>query len=152
MLVSSSKSKKSSKNTADAVGKSGFIKLNDSISKNLYSCVLDGGFFNSRRFRPSWTLNPLVGNGFTRLDLSSSIQSFAEAVQILTVNISPSSERVETIRQNCQLYLDAQLELSEFHISKIILPVVRPRKGNELIRRCFQITQQIRNNIGNDIK
>lgn len=136
---------------SDGKTKSNFIKLSDSLSNELHNCVIEGGFFNSRRFRSCFFLNPNASFGFSRLALSTPMEPFANTVQLCTVHEISSPERIQTIRQNCLLYLEVQLELTEFSNSKLGLPILRPKKGNELIRRFFQTTLQIRNSIGNDI-
>lgn len=132
----------------------GYVKLEESMTRGLQWCVLDAGLFQSRRFRPFWSLNPQLGHAASRLAISNS--SIANSLQLFTVFSRPAAlDRLEKVRENCEAYLNVQLELTDFiHAGEkekrsSRLAWLRPRKGNELIRRCFECTQQIRNSIGN---
>jgi hypothetical protein len=141
------------------VNENRFIKLKDSITNDLNWCIADSGLFNSRRFRVNWSLNSSAST-FTRLNyLPSHNLSFANSIQLVSVHrnllqTNVTDARLNKLIENCELYLNIQLELTDFVKQKIPgskakLPLLRPKLGNELIRRCYECTQDIRNNIGN---
>ena len=136
-----------------------FIPLNESVLFNLHTCVIDSGLFNSRRFMTSWKMNPL---GVTKLELNPKKNQMnlihvesPSTISFLNANTDPGS-KLDTIRENCEKYLKIQLELSEFVTAKrdqhftsnLNVQQLKPRFGNQIIRSCFECTDQIRNNIG----
>lgn len=137
--------------TGEEPSRTELVRLHESVTNDLNWCISDSGLFNSRRFRSCWSLSS-AGYAFSRLGVSQP-QSFAAAVHMYTVHFNPTPDRAEIVRKNCEMYLGVELELTEFcRANKLALPLLKPKKGNELIRRCFECTQQIRNSIGNGIQ
>jgi hypothetical protein len=157
------------------------VELRESITNGLHWCLADAALFNSRRFRISFALYP-TSCTYTRLVASQNKTSsayFRNAVQLVTpilvnignVNATPEvlNAKLEKIKLNCERYLNINLELTEFirnsndqnrtqqkqyalSETKSRLPLLRPRSDNELIKRCSECTQEIRNSIGNPIR
>jgi hypothetical protein len=151
------------------------VELRESVTNGLHWCLADAALFNSRRFRVSFALYP-TSCTYTRLVISQNKTTaaayFRNSVQLVTpilvnignLNTTPEilSTKLEKIKFNCERYLNIQLELTEFTEktqqkqqqyalteAKPRLPLLRPRAKNELIKRCSECTQEIRNNIGN---
>ena len=141
---------------ADLLAQGRYISLNESATSGLTWCIADSALFNSRRFRAAWTLNACTPYAFSRLVPGTGAHHVANAVQLvgLYAPISTDESRLNTIRANCVDYLSVQLDLTEFvskEESKLArrLPLLKPKRGNELVRRCFECAQQIRSSIGN---
>lgn len=141
------------------------VMLKDSIANDMQMCIVDAGLFNARRFRVNWSLNPSACTyGYlTGSSARNGALPFASAVQLanfeccLLANSTPDEAKLAKIKDNCEAYLKIQLDLSELvqfkqlgaQRLKLKLPHFRTKLGNELIKRCCECTQQIRNNIGN---
>jgi hypothetical protein len=140
------------------------IKLKDSITNDLNWCLADAGLFNSRRFRVNWSLYPTAST-YTQLSNYSRHLTYSNKIQLAnfdqcTVAISLDEAKLSQIRANCEVYLRIQLELSDMIAQQNSLasqnrpvrnhiPLFRTKYGNELIKRCCECTQEIRNSIGN---
>ena len=96
--------------------------------------------------------------------------SFMSSIQITTPNMFSkiggglrttttmvhdiNTEKVKVMRDNCDKYLAIQLEQTDFvaqpadESGSKKLPLLRPKHGNELIRRCCECVTELRNNIG----
>jgi hypothetical protein len=150
-----------------------YIKLNDSITNNLQWCLADSSLFNSRRFRINWSLYPTACT-YTQLGQVAKNSTFLNLVQIVTpilisngstsfASLDQTNAKLKVLRDNCETYLKIQLELTEFFTSKSSqqkyvlnsekhkLPYLKPKIGNELIKKICDCTMEIRNNIGNII-
>ena len=125
------------------------------LTLNLEWCLADAGLFNSRRFRVNWSH---VHNTFTTADNTSKIQLKMPTSTSWWLSTSTSeagtSSKFNSLKENCKMYLQTQLELTEFvadaSIQKNRLPLLKAKYGggNELIRQMCACSQQIRNNIG----
>lgn len=150
-----------------------YIKLNESITNDLHWCLADSGLFNSRRFRVNWSLSP-TAYSHTRLNPVPKNSTFLNIIQIVTpilvsnggssfTALDSNNAKLKVLRDNCESFLKVELELTEFLTSKTSqqkyilnsernkLPYLRPKIGNELIRKCCDCILEIRNNIGNII-
>lgn len=143
-----------------------FIKLADSISRDLEWCLADAGLFNSRRFRINWSMQP-TALSYVQLapqPKNTSFLNVAQFVSPLTINSNLlDSSKLALIQEHCEKYLRVQLELSEsasqsvdsaqkkylLNTSANKLPFFRPKNGNELIKKCCECAKEIRNVIGN---
>jgi len=150
----------STESTNKSLSQISFIKYSESITKNLHRCIADPALFQSHRFRVSWSMNPTAIT-YTNIDFGISMTNM-QIVNLLspsTIFINNSSDsdnlKLNTIRENSEKYLNIQLELTDFieKDSEIVrrtykLPLLRPRAGNDLIKKFFECTQEIRNQIG----
>ena len=64
-----------------------------------------------------------------------------------------NKSKFNSLKVNCQLYLQTQLDLTDIinvnsKTSQCELPMLRAKRGNELIRKMCECAQEIRNNIG----
>ena len=129
-----------------------FIPYSQSFFLNSNNCIIDSSLLNSRRFLVSWKSNP---TGFTRLELNSKsglmnlvkLESPISTSFLLDEKNEATAKKIETLRVNCEKYLEIELELSEF-TKEGPVPMLKPRSGNQLIRRFFECTEQLRNKIG----
>jgi hypothetical protein len=134
------------------------------LTKNLEWCLADAGLFNSRRFRVNWSMHK---SSFTYLQLNSNSSNnnsqFKNLIQFkmptstswwsLQSEETLTTSKFNTLRDNCQIYLQAQLDLTEFQVassggSSNRLPLLKTKRGNEPIRQMCECAQQIRNTIG----
>jgi hypothetical protein len=127
------------------------------LTKNLEWCLADAGLFNSRRFRVNWSMHK---SSFTYLQLNSnnSNSQFKNLIQFkmptstswwsLQSEETLATSKFNTLRDNCQVYLQAQLDLTEFQLASNRLPLLKTKRGNEAIRQMCECAQQIRNTIG----
>ena len=149
------------------------LTQHQTITRNLEWCVADAGLFNSRRFRMNWSMHRTAFT-FTQL-ASSSGTSSNTCVQLLSPQVtcfsatSPSCDasqqmsKLNVLKDNCRAYLHAQLDLTEFNYSpptsggaysstantSLRLPHLATKSGNDLIRQLCELSQQLRNTIGN---
>jgi len=143
-----------------------FVKLENSIVNNLHNCVADAGLFHSRRFRVNFSLNPTACT-FTHLNLNAkstdmSVVSLMAPSMVTLGHALPQSEpvnmeaKMSMIRENCEKYLQIQLELTDLGEENLLntsmgsrrLQIFRPKPGNSLIASCCELTQELRNRIG----
>jgi hypothetical protein len=143
------------------------VEYKDSIANGLHWCLADAGFFNSRRFRVTFSIYP-TSCTYTQLMSQPRTTYFRNSVQLVTpilvnignLNTTPEiiNSKLETIRQNSERYLQIQLELTNFlneqqqqqnGISRQSkLPFLRPEFSNKLIKQFAKCTQELRNSIG----
>jgi hypothetical protein len=128
------------------------------LTKNLEWCSADAGLFNSRRFRVNWSMHK---SSFTYLQLNSSSNNNSQFKNLIQFKMPTSTSwwslqseetlatsKFNTLRDNCQVYLQAQLDLTEFQLASNRLPLLKTKRGNEAIRQMCECAQQIRNTIG----
>ena len=168
----------SSSNQVVPASSMGLIRYEDSITYKLSSCLADAALFNARRFRINWSASPNAStfvqlvlpspNAGNPQNLSLQT-SFMSSIQITTPNMFSkigglratttmvhdiNTEKVKVMRDNCDKYLTIQLEQTDFvaqpadESESKKLPLLRPKHGNELIRRCCECVTELRNNIG----
>ena len=156
-----------------ATASMGLIRYEESITYQLSYCLADAALFNARRFRINWSASPNAST-FVQLALPSNPQSlqslqssFMSSIQITTPNMfsklcalrpvttvhDVSAEKAKVMRDNCTKYLTIQLEETEFIAQPSDetgkkLALLRPKHGNELIRKCCECVTELRNNIG----
>ena len=140
------------------------------LTKNLEWCLADAGLFNSRRFRVNWSM---LKSSFTYLQLNNATNTSFQFKNVIQFKMptstswwsSSSSSCLQTedenkfnrLRENCQVYLQAQLDLTEFNYSNSekslnsnanSLPLLKTKHGNDAIRQMCECAHQIRNTIG----
>lgn len=121
------------------------IEMNQSVSNGLQWCLADAGLFNARRFRSNFSLYP-TSNTYTRLASPAQFAScFRQSVRFCSIHPAPS--RPDVVKFNSESYLNTQYELSEFHDAQRI-SLIRPKLDNEIIRRFSELSEQVRNRIG----
>ena len=151
------------------------IEFRESITNGLHWCLADAGLFHSRRFRVNFGLFPTSCTYAQLATVPSKNAYFRNAVQLVSpvlvnigsLNTTPDliSAKLNKIKANCERYLLIQLDLTDFlknnnnkqqlqqtsyalNEERSQLPFFRTKLDNELIKRCSEITSEIRNNIG----
>jgi hypothetical protein len=141
---------------------------NQSLTKNLEWCLADVGLFNSRRFKVNWSMHmtPFTFMQLSRFQSQSKPLSFLNSIQFrqpLSISflsnnsndpdILNTNVKFKSLVDNCKFYLQAQLDLTEFipqSNANHKLPLLKTKRGNELIKQMCECANQIRNTIVGD--